>query len=94
MYPRAISRRELLKCVSSGFGYLAFAGLSAMEARAVSNGSPLAPKVPHFPACAKRVIFLCMNGAPSHVNTFDHKPALSAADGKVSSRRDASPARS
>ncbi|MDB5349959.1 MAG: hypothetical protein JWN86_1206 [Planctomycetota bacterium] len=80
------SRRTLLKGVSSGFGYLAFAGLSSMAAGAGSKESPLSPKAPHFPARARRVIFLCMNGAPSHVDTFDYKPELSSADGKVSNR--------
>ena len=86
MNPSALSRRDLLKCVSSGFGYLAFAGLSSMAAGASVKDSPLAPKAPHFPARAKRVIFLCMNGAPSHVDTFDYKPELSSADGKASDR--------
>ena len=85
MPPIPFSRRALLKRVSSGFGYLAFAGLSTMEAAEASD-SPLAPKAPHFPARAKRVIFLCMNGAPSHVDTFDYKPKLADADGKVSDR--------
>ena len=85
MPPIGFSRRALLKRVSSGFGYLAFAGLSTLEA-AGSSDSPLQPKPPHFPARAKRVIFLCMNGAPSHVDTFDFKPKLAAADGKVSDR--------
>jgi hypothetical protein len=80
------SRRDLLKSVSCGFGYLAFAGLSSMEARADTSGSPLAPKAPHFAARARRVIFLCMNGAPSHVDTFDYKPELALADGKSSVR--------
>jgi hypothetical protein len=57
-----------------------------MTAGAGSNGSPLAPKPPHFAARAKRVIFLCMNGAPSHVDTFDYKPELSSANGKASAR--------
>ncbi len=39
-------------------------------------GSPLAPKAPHFPAKAKRVIFLFLNGGPSQVDTFDPKPLL------------------
>src|SRR4051794_21657390 len=81
----ALSRRDVLKGLSSGFGYLAFAGLSSMAA-AGSKESPLAPKAPHFASRAKRVIFLCMNGAPSHVDTFDYKPELSSADGKASSR--------
>jgi hypothetical protein len=86
MNPPGISRRELLKGVSSGFGYLAFAGLSSMAAAAGPKRSPLAPKAPHFPARARHVIFLCMNGAPSHVDTFDHKPRLATDDGKPSAR--------
>src|SRR4051794_38225411 len=81
-----ISRRTLLKTTSSGFGYLAFAALAHEQAvRAAASESatkPLAPKKPHFPAKAKRVIFLCMDGGPSHVDTFDYKPKLTADDGK------------
>lgn len=44
--------------------------------------SPLAPKPPHFPAKAKRVIHLFMNGGPSHVDTFDPKPSLEKYAGK------------
>src|SRR5262249_48533956 len=40
------------------------------------SGYLLAPKKPHFPAKAKHAVFLFMNGAPSHVDTFDYKPAL------------------
>ena len=86
MKPRRISRRELLKAASGGFGYLAFASLSSLAAGPGSKDSVLAPKAPHFRARAKRVIFLCMNGAPSHVDTFDYKPALSTFDGKASAR--------
>jgi hypothetical protein len=71
----------MLQTTNSGFGYLAFAAL-AQQAAAREAGNPLAPKAPHFPAKAKRVIFLCMEGAPSHVDTFDHKPKLTADDGK------------
>lgn len=81
------SRRDLLRSLSAGFGYLAFAGLSttsrlvaAREATAATN--PLAPQEPHFPARAKRVIFLCMQGGPSHVDTFDYKPSLAKDHGK------------
>jgi hypothetical protein len=82
-----ISRRSVLRAVSSGFGYVAFAGLSSFASAFDSPGksSPLAPKAPHFPAKAKRVIFLCMHGAPSHVDTFDYKPRLAADTGKPSS---------
>ena len=47
-----------------------------------STSDPLAPRPPHFPARAKRVIFLFMKGGPSHVDTFDHKPLLQRDDGK------------
>jgi hypothetical protein len=73
-----LTRREMLKSISSGFGYLALAGLCAEAA----EKSPLAPKAPHFAARAKRVIFLCMRGGPSHVDTFDHKPKLTADNGQ------------
>jgi len=73
-----VSRRSLLKAASSGFGYVAFAGLSAMSRAADPKSSPLSPKAPHFPARARRVIFLSMHGAPSHVDTFDYKPRLLA----------------
>jgi hypothetical protein len=53
---------------------------SRAEARTSIN--PLEPKKPHFPAKAKRVIHLFMNGGPSHVDTFDPKPALQKYAGK------------
>jgi hypothetical protein len=74
----------MLRTLASGFGYLAFADLAQRAAAATT--SPLAPKAPHFAAKARRVIFLCMNGAPSHVDLLDPKPALAAADGKASPR--------
>ncbi len=75
-----LSRRQILKSASAGFGYLAFAGLAASEESAQQN--PLAPKSPHFPARAKHVIFLCMSGGPSHVDTFDYKPQLAKDHGR------------
>src|SRR5215475_13038274 len=75
-----LSRRDALKSTAAGFGYLAFAGLSTMAAE---KSSPLAPRKTHFPPKAKHVIFLCMEGAPSHVDTFDYKPKLSEDDGKA-----------
>ncbi len=74
------SRRNLLKAASSGFGYMAFAGLSTWASE--KSAGPLAPKVPHLPARAKRVIFLCMEGGPSHVDSFDYKPKMNADAGK------------
>ena len=85
-----LSRRQLLQSTSSGFGYLAFAAMAhdqAAKAASESAPNPLAPKKPHFPATAKRVIFLCMDGAPSHVDTFDYKPKLTADDGKAAPPR-------
>ena len=75
-----LSRREMLRTSSAGFGGLALAALLGGEAAAADN--PLAPKAPHFAAKAKRVIFLFMHGGPSHVDTFDHKPLLTRDDGK------------
>jgi Protein of unknown function (DUF1501) len=78
------SRRQMLQSLSSGFGFLAFSSLSTLAAAQESNhsGNPLAPRDGHFPAKAKRVIFLCMRGGPSHLDTFDHKPELKKLDGK------------
>jgi hypothetical protein len=73
-----MNRREMLQSLSCGFGYLALAGISAEQASA-TGGNPLAPRAPHFPAKAKRVIFLYMQGAPSQHETFDYNPELGAA---------------
>ena len=66
------TRRRLLQQASAGFGYLAFADMAAAESKLTS----------HFPAKAKRVIFLCMRGGPSHMETFDPKPMLNKYAGK------------
>ena len=78
------SRRNALKTVSAGFGYLAFAGLADKVAADEASGTnPLSAKAPHFAAKAKRVIFLCMQGGPSHVDSFDYKPKLKRDHGKA-----------
>jgi hypothetical protein len=78
-----ISRRALLRRSAVGFGSLALASLLADESHADQlSANPLAAKPPHFPARAKRVIFLFMKGGPSHVDTFDPKPLLSRDDGQ------------
>ncbi len=91
----SISRRDLLRTASCGFGYLALAGLCAENSVAAPGEStgtvtgyqnPLARKIPHFAPRAKRVIFLFMQGGPSHVDTFDYKPALQANGGKKMSQ--------
>ncbi len=69
----SFSRRQALKSIASGFGYLAFASLAAEAATTQRT---------HFPARAKRVIFLCMKGGPSHVDTFDYKPELQRRSGE------------
>ncbi|MCP5560279.1 MAG: DUF1501 domain-containing protein [Verrucomicrobiaceae bacterium] len=76
------SRRAMLQQSSAGFGWLAFSALASSAAAASAPRDPLAPKKPHFPARAKRVIFLFMKGGPSHVDTFDPKPLLDRDHGK------------
>ena len=84
---RALSRRDLLRVSSAGFGSLALAGLLGQEAQAAAtvgtaSAGPLTPKPPHFEPKAKRVFFLFMHGGPSQVDTFDYKPLLKRDHGK------------
>src|SRR5438067_8384403 len=76
-----LSRREVLFRIGGGFGALGLASLLADPASATSV-NPLAPRLPHFTPRAKRIIFLFMNGGPSHVDTFDPKPALAKNEGQ------------
>jgi Protein of unknown function (DUF1501) len=78
------TRRELLREAGGGFGLLALIDLFSRDATAASVASinPLSPKAPHFPAKAKHVVFLFMNGAPSHIDTFDPKPVLTKYNGQ------------
>ena len=93
MWTKNMTRREILQNWGTGFGMLGLASLLADEAQA----SPLTParrgdkkEFPHIPPVgrgmggpkAKRVIFLFMSGGPSHVDTFDPKPRLTAETGK------------
>ncbi len=80
-----LTRRDVLENLACGFGWLAFAGMAGRNAFAAET-NPLAPKPPHFAARAKRVIFLCMRGGPSHVDTFDYKPKLTADNDKPGKR--------
>ena len=79
--PTPIGRRTLLQ--RTGFGLGAFA-LSQMLSEDVSAAGrdPLAVRPSHFPARAKRVIYLHMVGAPSHLDLFDHKPELQKRSGQ------------
>lgn len=81
------TRRGFLRSVSCGFGWLAFTSL-LQRAMAASSGliNPLAAKTPPLLARAKRVIFLTMRGGPSHVDTFDYRPRLTADTGKPGKR--------
>ncbi|HVX10830.1 MAG TPA: DUF1501 domain-containing protein [Pirellulales bacterium] len=80
-----LSRRWFLGECGIGLAGIAAHSLLASEGRANPNAAenPLAPRQPHFPAKAKRVIYLFQAGAPSHLELFDNKPELAAHDGKL-----------
>ncbi|MEQ1829057.1 MAG: DUF1501 domain-containing protein [Pirellula sp.] len=71
------SRRQWLQRAGGGFGALALAGILQKQSMA-ENGILAAP---HFRPRAKRVVYLSMNGGPSHVDTFDPKPSLAKFEG-------------
>src|SRR5262245_53323083 len=73
-----LSRRAMLGRVATGFGMLGLAGLFGAPGALAGPG----PRSRHTAARAKRVIFLFMNGGPSHVDTFDPKPALEKHQGE------------
>jgi hypothetical protein len=82
---RYSSRREFLERAGGGFGLLALFGMMEQDrllGATTETADPLAPKAPHFPAKAKSVIYLFMHGGPSHIDTFDPKPALEKLDGQ------------
>jgi Protein of unknown function (DUF1501) len=84
LFAGGLSRRQALKSAGVGFGYLALAGLLGRNAPAAPAApGPLAPRKPHFPAKAKRIIFLLMEGAASQMDTWEYKPQLQKDDGKV-----------
>jgi hypothetical protein len=75
---RRIQRRAFLSQAGVGVGWCAFNALMARE----SSAAAASRAVPHVRARVKRVIFLCMAGGPSHLETFDYKPRLAAMDGQ------------
>src|SRR5262245_1948736 len=79
-----ISRRKLLLRSGAGFGWLGLAG--ALQSAGLIAAETARDR---FPARAQRVIFLFMNGGPSHVDTFDPKPALAKHEGEKPEGRDA-----
>ncbi len=84
--PSPIARRHFLHECGVGLGKIALASLltDSFSARAATTlaANPLAPRPPHFPGKAKRVIHLFMAGAPSQLDLFDHKPELAKLEGK------------
>ncbi len=83
-----LTRREMLTSSGAGFGAVALAGLLGPEAAVSATGhtsgpSPVAAKPPHVVGRAKSVIFLFMEGGPSHIDLFDPKPALDRLAGQT-----------
>ncbi len=78
------TRRHFFSRCGVGLGSIALANLMSDAGAMVVNsaGNPLAPKPPHFPARAKRVIYLFMAGGPSQLDMFDHKPMLNKLNGE------------
>jgi len=80
------SRRQWLRSVGGGFGWLAAQHLLGLDNRSFADGTalanPLAARIGHFAPKAKRCIFLFMVGGPSQMETYDPKPALDRLDGK------------
>jgi hypothetical protein len=84
-YGKLISRRWFFKQCGVGLGAIALADLlkGSFASGAVASSNPLAPKLSQFAPKAKRVIYLFMAGAPSHLELFDNKPELAKWDGKL-----------
>jgi hypothetical protein len=66
-----------------GLGGIALASLLGTPRIQAASARPTAPKLPHFAPKAKRVIFIFMAGAPSHLDLFDYKPELAKRDGQL-----------
>ncbi len=82
------TRRWFFKQCGVGLGSMALASLlrdslAPSAQAALAPTGPLAPKAPHFPAKAKRVIYLFQAGAPSHLDLFDYKPQLEKFNGTL-----------
>ncbi len=80
--PRFVARRWFLKECGVGLGAIALQHLLGGRASAAAS-NPLAPHPGHFPGKAKRVIYLFMAGAPSHLELFDYKPQLAKFNGTL-----------
>lgn len=91
-FGNGFSRRAALQALGGGFGWMAMRGLMANEAATGPAQDPFV-KAPHFAPRARRVIFLCMAGGPSHVDTFDYKPRLAEDDGQAATGKSRAGAR-
>jgi hypothetical protein len=83
--PAPLTRRDMLRRCANGFGAVALSTLlgdRAFGGIPAQAHNPLAPRQPHFPAKAKSVIFLFMDGGPSQMDTFDPKPRLAREHGQ------------
>jgi hypothetical protein len=81
-----LRRRWFLRDCGLGLGSIAASSLLSADlnaATAEASANPLAPRDPHFPAKAKRVIYIFQAGAPSHLEMFDNKPELTKRDGQL-----------
>src|SRR5687768_17261253 len=82
-YSQLQTRRQFLGRCGLGLGSIALMSLLKDEAAAGAlPRDPMSITPPHFPAKAKRVVFLFMVGGPSHLDLFDHKPALNKREGE------------
>jgi hypothetical protein len=81
---RSVSRRWFLRDCAVGLGTFAFADLLRQQGYSADDlpADPLVPKQSHFAARAKRIVYLFMAGAPSHLEMFDNKPELAKLDGQ------------
>lgn len=86
--PQPLTRRQMLRCCSTGFGALALSALLADPAYGAGpksetgTGGPAAPGMPHWRPRARNVIFLYMEGGVSQVDSFDYKPLLNRFHGR------------
>jgi hypothetical protein len=81
--PKAVTRRWFFHQCGVGLGAIALGRLLQESGYAIEARDPLAARKPHHAPRAKRVIYLFMAGAPSHLELFDHKPALTKFDGTL-----------
>ncbi|MEZ5403226.1 MAG: DUF1501 domain-containing protein [Bryobacteraceae bacterium] len=77
-----LTRRTLLRGAGSGLGAIAMSAMLAEESQAAALHDPTFPRAPHHAPKAKAVIFLFMEGAPSHIDLFDPKPKLNELNGQ------------